>query len=184
MQAAQSDPLAATPERADAAPAPRAAGRARSVAYWAFTVLIAFEMAAGAFWDLLRIEFVRVVFAHLGYPVYLLSILGVLKLPCAAALLAPGFPRLKEWAYAGGFFLYCGAAGSHLLAGDGPDKWVGPAVFGAFTMISYTLRPDDRRLPSHAAPPARPAAWLAAVSLLVAFVVIALLTLPKGPPPP
>jgi hypothetical protein len=184
MQAAKSAPLAVTPERADAAPSLRASGRARTIAYWAFTLIISLEMAAGAFWDLLRIEFVRGVFAHLGYPAYLLSILGALKLPCAAALLAPGFPRLKEWAYAGGVFLYYGAAASHLLAGDGPDKWVGPAVFGAFTMISYALRPDDRRLPSRAAPPARPAAWLTAASLLVAFVVIALLTLPKGPPPP
>jgi hypothetical protein len=184
MQAVQSDPLEATPNLADAGPAPRAAGRARTIAYWVFTLLIALEMVAGAFWDLLRIEFVRVVFEHLGYPVYLLSILGVAKLPCAAAMLAPGFPRLKEWAYAGGFFLYYGAAGSHLLAGDRPDKWVGPAVFGAFTLASYALRPDDRRLPSRAAAPPRPAAWLTALGVLVAFVAIALLTLPKGPPPP
>jgi hypothetical protein len=142
-------------------------------------------MAAGAVWDLLRIEFVRGVFARLGYPVYLLLVLGVWKLPCAAALLAPRFPRLKEWAYAGAFFLYSGAAASHFLAGEGPDKWVGPAVFGAFTLASFALRPDDRRLPSPAAPaPARPIALLATAGALIGFVVLALLTLPKGPPPP
>jgi DoxX-like family len=166
-----------------AASTSRTAGRARSAAYWVLTLFVAFEMAAGALWDLLRIEFVRGVFDHLGYPHYLLTIIGVWKLPCAATLLAPGLPRLKEWAYAGAFFLYTGAAASHFSAGDHADKFVGPAVFGAFTLASYLLRPDDRRSGARAAPP-RPAAWLATVGTLVLFVVIALLTLPKGPPPP
>ncbi len=159
--------------------------RLRTIAFWAFTLIVAFEMAAGSLWDLLRIEFVRVVFAHLGYPLYMLLILGVWKMPCAAALLAPGFPRIKEWAYAGAFFVYTGAAASHFLAGDGPGKWVGPAVFGGFTLASYVLRPDDRRRggPAKGAP-ARPREWIATVGLLAGFVVLALLTLPKGPPPP
>jgi hypothetical protein len=184
MQAAQRD-LVTTLEPAHATATPRAAGRLRAVAYWAFTLIIALEMAAGALWDLLRIEFVRGVFARLGYPVYLLLILGAWKLPCAATLLAPRFPRLKEWAYAGAFFLYTGAAASHLLACEGADKWVGPAVFSAITLASFALRPDERRLPSPAAiAPARPVAWIAALGALVAFLVLALLTLPKGPPPP
>jgi hypothetical protein len=179
MQAAQPDQVATL----DAIARP-AVARLRAVAYWAFTLIIALEMAAGALWDLLRIEFVRGVFAHLGYPVYLLSILGVWKLPCAAALLAPRFPRLKEWAYAGAFFLYTGAAASHFLAGDSAGKWVGPAVFGAFTLASRALQPDDRRVPSGApAAPARPVEWISALGVLVAFLVIALLTLPNGPPP-
>jgi DoxX-like family len=169
----------------EAALATKAAGRLRAAAYWAFTGIVAFEMAAGAVWDLLRIEFVRGAFARLGYPEYMLLVLGVWKLPCAAALLAPRFPRLKEWAYAGAFFLYTGAAASHRLAGEGADKWAGPAVFGLFTLASYALHPVDRKLPSPAgAAPPRPAAWIATAFSLVGFVVLALLTLPKGPPPP
>ncbi|HEY1964747.1 MAG TPA: DoxX family protein [Acidobacteriaceae bacterium] len=75
----------------------------RTVGYWIFTLLIAYEMAAGGIWDLLRIEYVRVVLAHLGYPMYLLTIIGIWKIPCALVLVVPGFKRLKEWAYAGAF---------------------------------------------------------------------------------
>jgi hypothetical protein len=41
---------------------------------------------------------------HLGYPIYLLTILGIWKLLGVAGLLIPKFPLLKEWAYAGFFF--------------------------------------------------------------------------------
>jgi len=181
MTAALTTPLDTAPPTA----APRAQGRLRTVGYWAFTLIIALEMTAGSLWDLLRIEFVRGVFARLGYPVYLLLILGAWKLPCAAALLAPRFPRLKEWAYAGTVFLYTGAAASHFLAGEGSDKWIGPMVFGGFTMASWALRPDDRKVGTPAAAaPARPSEWITALGLLAGFLVFAALTLPKGPPPP
>lgn len=75
----------------------------RTVAYWVFTLIVAYEMAAGGIWDLLRIEYVRVIMAHLGYPMYVLTIIGVWKIPCAVVLLVPRFLRLKEWAYAGAF---------------------------------------------------------------------------------
>jgi hypothetical protein len=43
----------------------------------------------------------------------------------AAALLAPRFPRLKEWAYAGAFFVCSGAIVSHVITGKGmPEVWV------------------------------------------------------------
>jgi hypothetical protein len=46
----------------------------RTIACWICTFVISFEMTAGALWGLLRIEYVRVVFAHLGYPIYLVSL--------------------------------------------------------------------------------------------------------------
>ncbi len=49
----------------------------RTITYWVFTFLVAYEMVAGGIWDLLRIEYVRVELAHLGYPMYLLAIIGV-----------------------------------------------------------------------------------------------------------
>jgi DoxX-like family len=119
---------------------------ARRVAYWACTAIIAWEMAVGSVWDLARTEFVRGVFAHLGYPLYLLTILGLWKLPCAPVLLLPRLPRLKEWAYAGAFFNYSGAAASHALVGDGARGWAGPALFAAITLASWALRPLTRRL--------------------------------------
>jgi uncharacterized membrane protein YphA (DoxX/SURF4 family) len=157
----------------------------RTIAYWTFTLIAAWEMVAGSMWDVLRIEYVRAVMTHLGYPLYFLFIIGVWKFPCGVALLVPRFPRLKEWAYAGAFFNYSGAVASHCLVGDGADKWVAPLIFAAFTLASWALRQPARRLPD--ASPAtrvRSAGWIAPLSLVAVFVVLSLLTLPKGPPPP
>ena len=157
----------------------------RAVGYWLLTGMVALEMVAGSMWDLLRIEFVRGVFDQLGYPHYLLLIIGAWKLPCAVTLLVPGFPRLKEWAYAGAVFNFTGAAASHLLAGHGPAKWIGPLLFAGIVMGSWALRPPARRL---ADPPPRPrelpAAWLVPLGVFAAFLIFSLLTLPQGPPPP
>jgi hypothetical protein len=101
------------------------------VAYWLFTLIVAFEMLAGSMWDLLQIDYVRSVFAHLGYPSYLLFILGAWKLPCGVVWLLPRLPRLKEWAYAGGFFTYSGAAArissSATARRYGPGRWCSPS---------------------------------------------------------
>jgi hypothetical protein len=79
--------------------------RRRSIAYWATTIVVVWELAVGGAWDILRIPYVvGVVVEDLGYPAYFLVILGVWKVLGAVALLAPRFPRIKEWAYAGGFF--------------------------------------------------------------------------------
>ena len=156
----------------------------RAIAYWAFTIPVAFEMAAGGLWDLLRIEYVRVVLAHLGYPLYLLYIIGTPRIPCAFVLLLPRFRRLKEWAYAGAFFNYAGAAASQALAGAGAGQWVGPLVLAGFTLASWGLRPETRRLPEgEPAAKLRPTAWWVPVLIASAMVVVAFLTLPKGAPP-
>lgn len=156
----------------------------RSIAYWLFTVLVAFELAAGSVWDLLRIEYVRVVMTHLGYPLYLLVILGVWRVPGALALLVPRFPRLKEWAYAGAFFDYTGAAASHFLAGDRAGQWCGPLIFSAFTLISWALRPASRRLTGHIpTTKTRILPWAIPVLTVIAMLVVAFFTLPKGAPP-
>src|SRR5260370_31211571 len=55
---------------------------------------------------------------HLGYPIYLLTILGIWKTLGVVALLIPKFPLLKEWAYAGFFFAMSGAVFSHIASGD------------------------------------------------------------------
>jgi hypothetical protein len=156
----------------------------RLIAYWLFTVVVAFELSAGALWDLLRIEYVRVVFAHLGYPLYLLIILGVWRVPGALALLVPRFARLKEWAYAGSFFDYTGAAASHFLAGDRAGLWLGPLIFSVFTLVSWALRPESRRLPKAGAPRGMGAgSWIVPLLTVVAMLVVAFFTLPKGAPP-
>ena len=156
---------------------------ARMIAFWVFTIVVVFEMVAGSIWDLLDIETVRVSLIRLGYPHYLLYILGISKLFCAAALLAPRFPRLKEWAYAGAFFNYTGAAASHLLAGSNAGAWVAPLVFAVLALGSWGLRPATRKsLQTAPIMPTRAVTWYVPVLLLVAMALVAFLTLPNGAP--
>jgi uncharacterized membrane protein YphA (DoxX/SURF4 family) len=115
--------------------------RLRTIAYWITTLLVALEMALGGVWDLLHTQYVRTIMDHLGYPGYLLTILGVWKLLGTAAMLTPRLPRLREWAYAGMFFLYSGAGASHFFMGDGPARWAGPLIFGGFLVASWWLMP-------------------------------------------
>jgi DoxX-like family len=155
----------------------------RTIAYWFFTLLVAYEMVAGGFWDLLRIGYVRAVLAHLGYPMLLLFVMGVWKIPCALAILTPRFQRLKEWAYAGAAINYWGAFASHLINRDGPKFWVFPLVYIIFTFVSWALRPAERRLASTTPQPeTRPIGWVVPLLIVGAMTILALATLPKGSP--
>src|SRR5262245_57358510 len=108
--------------------------RIRTIAYWTFTVLLVFELAAGSLWNLLQIEWVRVQLNHLGYPLYFTYILGVWEIGGAAVIIAPRLPGLKEWAYAGAFFNFSGAVASHLLAGEDVRAWLAPLMFLTFVI--------------------------------------------------
>jgi uncharacterized membrane protein YphA (DoxX/SURF4 family) len=119
--------------------------KAKSILYWVFTIISALELLAGAEWDLTRRPDAVGVVTQLGYPVYMLTIVGIWKALAVLALLVPGFPRLKEWAYAGVFFEMTGAAASHAAKGDFPSL-LGPLVFAAFAMASWALRPENRTL--------------------------------------
>jgi DoxX-like family len=120
--------------------------RKRNIAYWIFTGLVVLEMLVGAGWDLFRIQFVKDVFIHLGYPNYLLTILGVWKLLAAVVLVISRFPIVKEWAYAGMFFEFTGAVASHIAVGDGFSVWIALIFFTLFTGASWALRPPSRKL--------------------------------------
>jgi uncharacterized membrane protein YphA (DoxX/SURF4 family) len=129
------------PSRRDFADAARSFGRGRSIVYWVATVSVAAELAVGGVWDLLRIDYVRDVVEHLGYPAYLLTVMGVWKIPGAAALMIPRFPRLKEWVYAGAVINYASAVASHVIVGDGIGAVVAPTALLALTVTSWALRP-------------------------------------------
>lgn len=120
----------------------------RGIAYWLISAPVLAETIAGAQWDLTRTPYVSDTLVHLGYPLYLLTIMGVAKVLAVAALLAPGWPRLKEWAYAGIVFVYLGAACSHFAVGDPTDKVVVPTIFAVVALLSWAMRPPARRDPS------------------------------------
>ena len=159
--------------------------RIRTVAYWFFTLLVAYEMVAGVLWAALQLEYPLANLTHLGYPHYLLKIFGVCDGLGVVALLVPRFGQLKEWVYAGAFFNFSGAVTSHLFAGDGPGKFGFALAFAIFTLASWGLRPMDRRImPGSQAKETRTLAWLAPIPIIVGLLILALLTLPKAPPSP
>src|SRR3954469_16836213 len=83
---------------------------------------------------------------HLGYPVYLLTILGIGKILGVVAVLVPKFPLVKEWAYAGFFFVMTGAVFSHIAVGDDGKEFFGPILLIVLTVVSWYFRPADRRM--------------------------------------
>jgi hypothetical protein len=119
--------------------------RWRPAGYWLATAAVAGELALGGIWDIARIPLVANLVTHLGYPSYFLVLLGTWKLLGALALLVPGRPLLKEWAYAGAFFTYTGAIVSHLTTGYALGE-LGPlAVLTVLIVLSWALRPPSRR---------------------------------------
>ncbi|NQX65908.1 DoxX family protein [Paenibacillus alba] len=88
------------------------------IPYWIFTVLVVLFMGVGAVTDTIKATDAVKLFEHLGYPDYLLPFLGIAKIVGIIAILIPGFPRIKEWAYAGLLFDLTGAMYS-TIAVDG-----------------------------------------------------------------
>jgi uncharacterized membrane protein YphA (DoxX/SURF4 family) len=123
------------------------------IIYWISTLWLALGMTATGIVQLLRMESQGAVappgvygIKYLGYPVYLLTILGVWKILGVVAVLIPKFPRLKEWAYAGFFFVMSGAIFSHIASGS-PVKEIFPSLLLLIlTVVSWYFRPADRKL--------------------------------------
>ena len=114
------------------------------IAYWTFTVLAALLFAIPGAALLLRVSHFTNDMAQLGYPSYFLTILGVWKLLGALAIVIPGLPRLKEWAYAGMVFDLSSAAISRTVAGSDPVKILPPLVVMVIVILSWRLRPIGR----------------------------------------
>jgi hypothetical protein len=128
----------------------------KTIGYWVTTSVLAIAFAASGTANMTRAASATSGMAHLGYPLYVTTILGVWQLLGAVAVLLPGFPLLKEWAYAGMVFDLTGAAVSHLMAGDRVGRVLAPLALLAFAVASWAQRPDSRLLLAH--PGLQPAA--------------------------
>ena len=118
----------------------------QEIVYWGATGLFCAAFTLGGLSHLLRLENIAESMGALGYPAYVMSILGVAKLLGVMALLVPGQPFLKEWAYAGFVIDLLGAIASHLFAGDPIFTCIPPVVLLALAATSYQLRSPSRRL--------------------------------------
>ena len=95
--------------------------KGRKIAYWTVTLPLAAAITLSGIGQVMQLGGNVELVKNLGYPLYVLSILGIWKVLGAIALVMPGFPRLKEWVHAGIFFLMTGAALSHAFANDYGD---------------------------------------------------------------
>lgn len=118
------------------------------IIYWIATVWLSLGMTVTGIVQLMQMKEEIEMFNHLGYPAYLLTILGVWKLLGVIAILVPKFPLVKEWTYAGFFFTMSGAIFSHMAVGDGAKELFGPALLIVLTIVSWYFRPAERKLSS------------------------------------
>jgi hypothetical protein len=121
---------------------------AKTIAYWVVTIFGPASFVIGGYLHLTRDPQVMATLAHLGYPAYFATIMGVWKLLGAIAIVVPGFPRVKEWAYAGFFFDLTGAAATRVFVGDSAADVLAPLVFLALVMASRALAPAGRTIPA------------------------------------
>lgn len=119
------------------------------IIYWIATIWLSLGMVSTGIVQLIRMEEEVEVFAHLGYPPYLLTILGVWKILGVIAILIPRYPLLKEWAYAGFFFAMSGAVFSHFAVRDEAVHYFGPVLLLVLISASWYFRPTDKKIVLH-----------------------------------
>lgn len=116
------------------------------IIYWIFTIWMALGMISTAIVQLMKNEDELRNFTNLGYPAYLMMIIGVWKLLGVIAVLIPKRPLLKEWAYAGFFFVMSGALSSHIIVGDTFGRTFPALLLLVLVIISWYFRPSDRKI--------------------------------------
>ena len=124
------------------------AGKAGKIIYWISTIWLALGMVSTGLVQIFKAKNGPGGVdssIHLGYPIYFLTILGVWKILGAVAVLIPKFPLLKEWAYAGFFFVVTGAIFSHIALGDSVMEMFGAVLLLLLTVASWYFRPADRK---------------------------------------
>lgn len=121
------------------------------IIYWIATIWLALGMVSTAIVQLFKgkegqggVDMIK----HLGYPVYLLTLLGIWKILGVVAVLIPKFPLLKEWAYAGFIFAMTGAIFSHIAVGDSVSELFPSLLLSILVVISWYFRPADRKINS------------------------------------
>ena len=116
------------------------------IIYWIATMWLSLGMFSGGIAQLLHVNETVEGVMHLGYPAYFLTIIGVWKILGVIAVLVPKFPLLKEWAYAGFFFIMTGALFSHIASGDPAKESFGPVLLILLIVTSWYFRPASRKI--------------------------------------
>ncbi len=120
--------------------------KTQKIIYWVSTIWISFGMLSGGIFQLMHMPDAVKSFQHLGYPEYLLTYLGIAKILSVVALWIPGYNRLREWAYAGIFFVISGALFSHLYMKDSFGETFPAVLTLVLVLTSWYVRPADKKL--------------------------------------
>jgi uncharacterized membrane protein YphA (DoxX/SURF4 family) len=115
------------------------------IIYWIATAWLSLGMVSTGIVQLTKMKEEVEKMTQLGYPIYLLTILGVWKILGVAAVLIPRFPLVKEWAYAGFFFAMSGATISHISVGHPVNEMLPSLLLLVLTMVSWYFRPAERK---------------------------------------
>jgi len=114
--------------------------------YWIITGVLSFCIFFGGLTQALLLKQTIEGFKPLGYPTYFIALIGIWKMLGVIAILVPGFKLLKEWAYAGIFFTMTGAFISHIASNDIKVQIIAPIVLALFAVLSWYLRPANRKI--------------------------------------
>ena len=127
--------------------------KSHKIIFWIATIWLALGMLATGILQLLKLNADGSVappgldgITRMGYPIYLLTIIGIWKILGVIALLIPKFPLLKEWAYAGFFFLMTGAIYSHIALGHSMSDIFPSLLLAVLLVVSWYFRPADRKV--------------------------------------
>ena len=116
------------------------------IIYWIATVWLCLGMTSTGIVQIIRLPEEVALYKELGYPLYFMSIVGIWKLLGVIAVLVPNFKLLKEWAYAGFFFVSSGAAFSHIAMGHPFTKSLPLLLLLTLTVVSWYFRPANRKV--------------------------------------
>ena len=116
------------------------------IIYWVSTIWLSLGMLSSGIVQLLRMKEETDFILDLGYPSYFLTMFGFWKILGVMALLIPGFPLVKEWAYAGFFFAMSGALYSHAAVESSLSAFFPPLLLLTLTVVSWYFRPPNRKL--------------------------------------
>jgi hypothetical protein len=116
------------------------------IIYWIATIWLSLGMVSTGIVQILRLPEETQFIVDLGFPVYILPLLGVWKILGVLVILIPGYLLLKEWAYAGFFFTMTGALYAHVYMAS-PINETSPALLLlVLTLLSWYFRPESRKV--------------------------------------
>jgi hypothetical protein len=120
--------------------------KTKKIIYWIATLWLSLGMVSTGIVQVMNMKEEVAFILKLGYPMYFLTLLGVWKMLGVVAVLIPRMPLLKEWAYAGFFFMMSGAVYSHIAAGSAVGEMFPALLLLVLTIVSWYFRPADRKI--------------------------------------